>query len=305
MTVLEKEKSDLCVICKRLRISSDGFVRIPGRGCMWVGTVLIEPSLALYWLEKFNTKNRKRKTVSIRKYAEDMKDGQWKDRTHEALAFGWKSDLKLWDGQNRLKAVVDSGKSVRFLVYFGIRSSDAAAIDTGSSRTPADAALFLDIGGVTGANVSAVRGAVCGVDHYPITNLKLLEYYEEYAEGLLFLAENLTTLRRVTTLAKVRSALLRAHAWYSSNENVSQRKRDLDRLSLFCVILSKGNYTEDGDRAAFVLRDRLLTMDKNIYGLPGRAMIYLLTEAAIVKFMDHFPLRKLWRAREEQFPFAD
>lgn len=97
--------------------------------------VMITPELALDVLENLNIGNRTKKPEEIRRYASDMKNGNWK-LTGESVKFG--SDGMLKDGQNRLSACVQAGVPFGTHVVFGIDPAVFANMDRGKNRNPSD-----------------------------------------------------------------------------------------------------------------------------------------------------------------------
>lgn len=99
-------------------------------------TELISPQLAEEILKK-NTHNRPMKMAYVRVLANAMTNGEWREDTGEAIKLA--DDGTVVDGQNRLKAVVVSGKQIRFLVMRGANKSIFKVIDSGLKRTGGDA----------------------------------------------------------------------------------------------------------------------------------------------------------------------
>lgn len=99
---------------------------------------LVTPEIAAEWL-KLNTKNRKMKTYSKDKYARDLKSGRW---MVNGSSICFLENGNLADGQNRLKACVDSGASFYTVVVRGIKEEALDTIDMGNSRTVADVLSF-------------------------------------------------------------------------------------------------------------------------------------------------------------------
>ena len=97
--------------------------------------VPIGPELALDVLENLNKGNRTKKPEEIRRYATDMKAGNWK-LTGESIKFG--TDGMLKDGQNRLSACIQAGVPFGTHVVFGIDPEVFANMDRGKNRNPSD-----------------------------------------------------------------------------------------------------------------------------------------------------------------------
>jgi hypothetical protein len=96
---------------------------------------LITPEIAKKLLEK-NDHNRRLKIPVYLRYAEDIKNGRWKDNTAELIKIS-ESGLLL-DGQHRLKAVLVANQSVFFWVAYGLKDSVFDVLDTGAVRSSSD-----------------------------------------------------------------------------------------------------------------------------------------------------------------------
>ena len=93
----------------------------------------ISPCEAEVLLNEHNPYNyRKLNLSTVKIYAKDMKDGNWKDNG-ETIKIDTNGNLI--DGQHRLQAVVDSGVSIEFIFVDGIDPSVADTIDIGRKRT--------------------------------------------------------------------------------------------------------------------------------------------------------------------------
>jgi hypothetical protein len=123
--------------------------------------VRVSPDLARYLLSKNHPKNRKHKPTAIAKYARDMEQGYWAF-TPESIVFSNHGVLE--DGQNRLRAVEQSGVTVWIMFDFGWPEDLIQCINRASSRTNADA---LTVNGYPGA--SGTAGAMGIVEKYLAT----------------------------------------------------------------------------------------------------------------------------------------
>ena len=83
---------------------------------MYSRVELITPEMATMYLEK-NTHNRKVKQEAVRRYANDMKNGNWQ-LNNQGIAFH--KDGSLADGQHRLLAIVLSKTAVEMLVTYDV-----------------------------------------------------------------------------------------------------------------------------------------------------------------------------------------
>lgn len=96
----------------------------------------ISPSVADELLKK-NTHNRPLKMAYVRTLADAMTNGLWRDDTGEAIKIA--EDGTIVDGQHRLKAIIVSGKQIRFLVMRMADKEIFKFIDSGLKRTGGDA----------------------------------------------------------------------------------------------------------------------------------------------------------------------
>lgn len=145
----------------------------------------VTPKKAAEWLKK-NTNNRSVNIQNVRRYAHDMRDGNW-EITGTAITFN--GDGSLLDGQNRLHACVEADKPFESLVVRGISSDAQHVMDTGSKRALHHA---LKIKGVDNAITVAAAarwlyqlendGYVNGQARFDMTIPTMLEYYDSVAE---------------------------------------------------------------------------------------------------------------------------
>jgi hypothetical protein len=274
------------------------FVLIPETG-MYVGVVDITPTMADAFLER-NINNRNKKERSIEGYANDMVKRFWK-LTHEGIAFGIDGLLK--DGQNRLYAIIRSNTIIRMKVTLGLDNEAQAVIDQGVKRTSSDAAKFEGVETTWRRNATAKvieNGKLNQGGTSPITNSQCLELLEKYKEGLDFVFDNMPKNLTGITKAPVLGAIGRAYFAYRFNIQA------IERLKLFCKILSDGQYGEDYNLAAHTLRERLLGVRGRKapgYGHAGSQEAYGLTESCIVAFLEKRAYQKVCAAKEELFPF--
>ena len=101
-----------------------------------VSLVAITPSIAYELLETNHCENRVIKKRVVEDYAEQMKNGLWKELSGESLKIS--STQKLIDGQHRLSAIIKSKQTITMLVIENIPEESMPAIDDGAKRTLAD-----------------------------------------------------------------------------------------------------------------------------------------------------------------------
>jgi hypothetical protein len=94
----------------------------------------VTTEIALDWLTA-NTHNRPLKPRAIEAYAADMRAGVW-SWNGEAIKFD--RNGRLQDGQNRLHAVIESGKTIKMLVVRNLEPEAQDTMDSGVKRKFSD-----------------------------------------------------------------------------------------------------------------------------------------------------------------------
>ena len=115
--------------------------------------VKVTPSIAEKMLGR-NVHNRHLSAAVVAKYRRAMVAGEWLV-TGEAIKFGVNGDLL--DGQHRLAAVIESGKTVPMMVIKGLPVAAQDVMDTGRARTVGDQ---LGLAGFTDAALLAAVARV-------------------------------------------------------------------------------------------------------------------------------------------------
>ncbi len=126
----------------------------------------VTPAMATRWL-KNNFRNRPISQDIVTAYARDMRLGLW-TATHQGIAFNDRDELI--DGQHRLLAIVQSGRTIRIMVTFGLPSkiegsemTTMDAVDRGRTRSVGDQLLIqhgIKQGGVIAA-ICAALSSLC------------------------------------------------------------------------------------------------------------------------------------------------
>jgi hypothetical protein len=108
---------------------------------------LVTPSIAKQYLEA-NIKNRTVRMPVVLRYAQDMKEGRWKEDTAELIKIS-KTGVVL-DGQHRLYAVIKANIPVYLHVAIGVPDEVFDVLDTGATRNATD---VFGISGVLNNNI--------------------------------------------------------------------------------------------------------------------------------------------------------
>lgn len=97
-------------------------------------TIIVDVDVARKFLLK-NAKNRPINQLRIKRYADQMENGNWK-MNGEPIIVG--SDGRLLDGQHRLYAIMYRGLQIPLLFCFNVNPSTFDTIDIGDARNCAD-----------------------------------------------------------------------------------------------------------------------------------------------------------------------
>ena len=100
------------------------------------------PQLAEYILSNLNVGNRHHKPAKIKLYKQSMYNNNW-ELNGESIKFGHDGLLK--DGQNRLKACLQSKKDFLSCVHFGLEPKFFLNLDTGANRNAGDVFKIMGI----------------------------------------------------------------------------------------------------------------------------------------------------------------
>lgn len=137
---------------------------------MHMKTTVVTPEQARIWLDTKNPKNRPIAQRTVDRYAQEMKAGRWK-LNGEAIIFGRSGNLL--NGQHRLKACVQAGKSFETVVTLGVEDEFFDTLDDGNPRKMSD--------------VLAIKG-----EAYSKTVASALYFVYSYATNNLTRAKNKT-----------------------------------------------------------------------------------------------------------------
>lgn len=116
--------------------------------------VQITPTLARLLLSK-NDQNRPISKTAVAKYRRDILNGAWSVNGQTIVI---SRDGLLNDGQHRLNAIIEAGKSVSAVMVFGVKRESRFTLDQNVVRT---AGHYIGMNGVANANVvAAVAGFI-------------------------------------------------------------------------------------------------------------------------------------------------
>lgn len=129
-----------------------------------------------------NDHNRRANDKVIRRYAEAMKEGRWKENTFEFIKIH--SDGTIADGQHRLHAVVKSGVSIVFDVVYNVPKDVFVVLDTGKNRNGGDT---FKVAGIKNDNIlpsiiqtfTATQIGYIDRGNFSLSNAELLQEYNK------------------------------------------------------------------------------------------------------------------------------
>lgn len=103
---------------------------------MYFENILVTPECAEKILNEYNSHNRDVNNIHINFLADQMSRQMWIERTGVGLFFD--KNMNLVDGQQRLRAVIESKKTINFLVVSNVDEKAFLIYDTQRTRTAAD-----------------------------------------------------------------------------------------------------------------------------------------------------------------------
>ncbi len=249
----------------------------------------ITPAYASDMLAK-NQKNRNKKPGFIKLMTEEMLAGTW-FLTHQGVAF--RDNGELADGQNRLQAIINSGKPQNILVTFGVTQEAMLVIDTHRVRTDADA---LKIDGLETIRTShtAVAKRMMGTYGRAVSRTVLKDFYILHEKHIRIACELLS--KSGISHAAIKCVIARA-----------LYHLDFDVLEKFCGILNNPFHlaAEDHEGIPIFLYRWYTGLDSRS-GEQISKIIYARTEWSLDRFAKKkAPLKGIKEATTELYPLPE
>lgn len=132
----------------------------------------IGPKTAKKYLESA-ARNRALNKRIVDKYASVMTDGAW-ETTHQGIAFD--AEGKIFDGQHRLSAIVQSGKTIEMQVSRYEIDAPMSVVDSGHVRTPGDRMVISGVVDAHGREIFSILNALACIDSGTYSGSKLQSY---------------------------------------------------------------------------------------------------------------------------------
>lgn len=143
---------------------------------------LITPVTAKEWLDNYNEGNRPLNWHRIHKMADDMKAGKF-PVMNDAISFDVNG--RLWNGQNRLNAIVVSGCSIEMSVTRGTDPDCFLYADSGMKRSGGQSLQTMgyenatNLAALAGAVVRLNDGTLLSMHYHPVSPADLVDVVKE------------------------------------------------------------------------------------------------------------------------------
>jgi len=215
--------------------------------------VLVTPDIAKSWLCTHADFQRSISPVTVRKYADEMRRGQWK--YVPSLVIALTDEFQVVDGQHRLAAIIESGVPQLINVHYGADPSSFSVIDRGRPRTLPQIAEMAGATFSAGYHVSAVSSLLWKHDVLRSVSyswaasdiVDVLEYFKPQLE--LTFPEGYSGSSQIR-MASIRGAFLRAFI------SRPEKKHEISEFLKVCVTgMPEPGMTEKDWKAPLMLRN--------------------------------------------------
>lgn len=236
-----------------------------------------------------NNLNRTVRNGVYNTYKSDMLADKWTLCTAPIVIY---DNGNIADGQHRLWAVFDSGKTQKFLVMRGLRQPEGLNIDTGLSRNVVDAAKISGIDPHMSAKLhSAAKGIELGSGtHDRTSNSEKIRLVEKHRAAASF------------ATAHVRGKFLANGAVYAAVGRAWYKVQDKAKLERFCEVLRNGHSNGTHESAAVTCRNYLMSTNSNLSSSALFADTMRRVQRAIKAFMSGRQLLRLDAQSQEEYP---
>lgn len=205
----------------------------------------ISPSKAKSILE-MQPQNRRPIRSKVLAYSQLMLAGRWQENHPQGLIFN--AEGELINGQHRLLAVIESGRTIKFFCTFNASNDAKILLDTNTPRR------IDQTGKILGMQTTSTAIAITRALYYQIGNIKslrpqipaeiLLEKFKENEAAITFAAQR--TAKNSIVAAPIRVVLARAYL-----------SHDHEKLLSFIKTLDSG-FDEGDANTAIALRNMYL-----------------------------------------------
>lgn len=248
----------------------------------------------------FNDNNRTLRTKRVKVYASDMIAGNWKNNGVPIIVG---DDGQLRDGQHRLKACVQSNKTLKNTIVVYLPKNQANCYDIGAARTVADIAKlggynsdpFYNNTTTCAAMKYAIEGRAVGFGY---SKIKILNEMSKHSDCCRFVYNKLYTTCSIPQKYKLRNASL-----FGAIINAHLNGCDIEQLERFCQVIVSGVAKEDWESPIIKIRDILLTSKEKTK--TERTRLYYQCQAALYGFLNKIPEIEINKASKEYYSYPD
>jgi len=245
----------------------------------------VTPEFAARWLQEKNNRNRPLSKNVVGAYALDMSKGRWKETHQNSIAFY--KDGNLADGQHRLHAIVQSGASVEFMVFWGLDSDDSYGIDAHKMRNTHDQIKIAGAADWITKDIIATARMMMSNSRYAgkPSPQEIVDFCKKHEDALQF---SLLNMPKNYFSAAVRVAV--AIAYYHESP------KDLES---WCETARTGMAFNQTDRSVISFRERVLR-DPNLKSQGGsnRELICKIAMRSISAFCKNESLSRIVAPKE-------
>jgi len=251
--------------------------------------VEVTPELAEQWLV-YNRINRPARPDVVRQYVQLLESGLWK-RTHQGIAFT--REGVLLDGQHRLFAIIQTGKTVTMLVFINEPAENYEFIDCGRNRSNLDMLRLGQRNNVlNGDHMNTMRSFLAGrfcKTRGRWTSAELNQAFTKYGRAICFAVDLFKDCKDKRINDPTVRALIARAQYHVPDE----------RLVEFVSHLIKGT----GQGPVVALRASLLAWDDRREHT--RREIYKRTQQTLLAFLEGKDTTLRYDTTTEAFPIDD
>lgn len=233
-----------------------------------------------------NTNNRNLSDRLVSKYAQDMKNGDWRI-THQGIAFY--EDGSLADGQHRLLGIVRADVPVMMYVTRGLPREAAINIDVHRPRSTIDG---IKIGELSDW-IESKHITMAGLITHPkrLSTTEVIKFLDAIEPSARFATDVFCSNRRYLTASVIHAALCSAH----------HNGEDPKMLQVFAEVIYNGMSSCAEEKIIVLARDAYFHNINN--GAQDKQDKYYKTQRAIYAFCHGEVVKRLTTPKDKVYSF--
>ena len=261
---------------------------------------LVTPEKAQCWLENNSKTNRNIKPMAVKRYAQEMRQGNWTETT-DTIKFDTRGYLI--DGQHRLMAIVESKVALTLYIATNLPEESIQYLDLGTSRSVRDIAKVQGKSYHT-SHFSCARNMLffSNVNLHCLPPHALVKFVDKYYDFIAFAIKNPTSEINFTIKsAQVDGMVARACL------NGANKQRLYEFKEVFSTGLPKRG---ESDYAALCLRKKITEVRDHAKVLKTGGMTYKKTiveyvQGALSHFLNNKKVTMLKGTTKNLFPVPE